>query len=285
MDGQQNPQTVDNSAPVIGADTGASPTGENLSLAQAMGYDIDGAKPTEANEPATDTSTASEGSAPDKSEPKLPTWFDQLSEETKGDEKIIKTLSKFNKVEDLAKSYTELQKLMGSRIELPKDDASEEALTAFWTKLGKPKDKDGYSIKAEEDTGNFRDIAFASNLTDSQAKSVFEAIRKVGQETIEAQKAALKARYEDVDRNLRTEFGNQYEQKKAMLNKGLKAWGNENVAQVLINTGAMFNEDVAKLFIRLGEAAMESNNTNKAGNGSLDNYKSRREGGGFSVKL
>lgn len=279
----QNPQTVDNSAVTDGTNAGTNPTGEGLSLAQAMGYDPNGSKPTEDKAPATDTAKTSEGSDPKKDEPKVPTWADQLTDELKGDGKTIKTLSKFNSVSDLAKSYTELQKLMGNRIELPKEDADEEALTAFWTKLGKPKTAKEYSTG--EEAGDFNEIAFASNLTDSQASAVYKALKDKGIEMVEKQRVELKTQYETVDKNLRDEYGPQYETKKRMLDKGLKAWGGNDVAQVLISTGAMFNEAIVKMFIKMGEAVTESGSTNAAGTGALNTYKSRRDGGGFTVKL
>lgn len=131
----------------------------------------------------------------------------------------------------------------------------------------------------------FNEIAYAANLTDSQAAAIYKAFYDKGNDALTKQREALKAQYEGVDKALREEYGNQYDTKKKMLDKGLKAWGGNEVAQVLISSGAMFNESVVKMFIKMGEAVTESGSTNAAGSGSANNYKSRRDGGGFTVTL
>lgn len=285
MDGMQNPQTVDNSATNDGTAAGQNPTGSDMTLAQAMGYDIDGSKPTADDGPAKDTPKAEEGSDPKNAEPKKPTWFDQLSDDIKGDEKIIKTLSKFNKVDDLAKSYTELQKLMGSRIELPKDDADADALNAFWQKVGKPKTAADYDLDGVEDTDKYRELAFNANLTVKQAKDVFLALREYGMNMMKNQQAMLKEMYTSTDNALREKYGNHYGIKKAMLEKGLKTWADEEASKALVSTGAIFNQSIAEMLIRMGEAASESGSTNRAVTGGRDGYVSRKDGGGFSINL
>lgn len=285
MDGMQNPQTVDNSATNGGTTAGQNPTGGDMTLAQAMGYDLEGTKPTAGNEPVKDNSEPKEGSEPNKAEPKNPTWFDQLSDDIKGDEKTVKTLSKFNTVGDLAKSYTELQKLMGSRIELPKDDADADALSAFWQKVGKPKTAEDYDLDGVENTEKFREVAFNANLTAKQAKDVFLALREVGIGIMKDQQTALKDMYTSTDNALREKYGNQYGAKKAALEKGLKAWADEEASKALISTGAIFNQSIAEMLIRMGEAAQESGSTNRANAGGRDNYVSRKDGGGFTINL
>ncbi len=281
----QNPIT-DNSALNNGTDTGNTPASEGLTLAKAMGYSTEESKPTENNAPATDTAGKSEGSEPSNTEPqKTPTWFEQLSEEAKGDEKLVKTLSKFTKVEDLAKSYAELQHLMGSRIELPKDDADADAMNAFWQKVGKPKTADEYDIEGGDDAKSFKELAYSSNLTAKQAKDMYAIVKAKGLEVLNNQRQELNDRYHAVENALKEEYGNQFSTKVAMLDKGIKAWGGDEVAKALIESGAMFNVHVAKMFIRMGESALESGTLNKGTAGRRDGYVSRRDGGGFNVKL
>lgn len=285
MPPDQNP-TMDNSALNNGTDNGTTPTGEGLTLAKAMGYSIDESKPADKPAPATDTAGKSEGSDKPNAEPqKTPTWFEQLSEEAKGDEKLIKTLSKFTKVEDLAKSYAELQHLMGSRIELPKEDADADAVNAFWQKVGKPKTADEYDIEGGDDAKQFKELAFSSNLTAKQAKDMYATVKAKGLELLNNQRQELNDRYRAVENALKDEYGNQFSTKVAMLDKGIKAWGGDEVAKALIESGAMFNVHVAKMFIRMGESATESGTINKGTAGRRDEYVSRRDGGGLSINI
>lgn len=71
-------------------------------------------------------------------------FLDHISDEIKSSSNI----SDFKSVEDLAKSYSNLQKMVGNSVRIPSADASIEAKQDFYAKI---KDVDGVVIKGSED--------------------------------------------------------------------------------------------------------------------------------------
>jgi hypothetical protein len=57
------------------------------------------------------------------------------------------SITKFKDVKELAKSYVELQKLVGTdKIKVPNDKSTPEEWNAFWDKAGRPKDVKEYEV-------------------------------------------------------------------------------------------------------------------------------------------
>jgi hypothetical protein len=79
--------------------------------------------------------------------PGQPAPQDWRPEELRGE----KTLEKFKDPGSLAKSYIELEKMMGTAIHVPKDDAKPEEWESFYRKLGKPDKPEGYGITKPAD--------------------------------------------------------------------------------------------------------------------------------------
>ena len=109
-------------------------------------------------------------------------------------------LKDFKDVNQLAKSYVELQKLVGNSIRLPAEDASPEAISDFYekiknvegvlikndenllNKLGKPEKAEEYDFnhivekvpEIEADLNAFKETAFELGLTKDQASKLAE---------------------------------------------------------------------------------------------------------------
>ena len=111
---------------------------------------------------------------------------------------------KFDSVEQLAKSYQELERTMGSKVTLPSDTASAEDLDGFYQKLGKPDSAEGYTAPEgmEEWSESARAIALASHMTRDQwnlfAKAQEEAMRgatKQAEQNLEEGHTRLQEKY------------------------------------------------------------------------------------------
>jgi len=77
--------------------------------------------------------------------PSQPTsWTSSLAPEYQG----IPTFSKFKDVNDLAKSYVNLEKLVGvEKIPMPKDEKDEAAWSTVYSRLGRPEAPEKYEVK------------------------------------------------------------------------------------------------------------------------------------------
>lgn len=254
-----------------GADNQSSTT-EPISLEKVM----TGGTQTEPNTVNVEGKETDSG----KAETTLPTWTSQLPDELKNNKDVMAQLAKFQKIGDVAKSYAELEKKLGTSVSVPGKDAAADEINSFWEKVGKPKDAESYSVQGEEAKA-FRDIAFAANLTDSQATAVFEALHKTGTEYMQAQEAARQKAYAETESALKEEYGAKFPEKMGLLAKGLNAYGGAEVQKVLTETGLAYNPAIVKMLIKMGETVTEAGVPYAATGGRQDSYVPVSQGGQF----
>ena len=212
-----------------------------------------------------------------ESEVKHPAWMAQLGNiEADKAEK----LSKFEKIGDLAKNYLELEGKLGNSLVKPGEGASAEEVEAFYRALGKPESADKYTIEGE-DTELFRKMAYDNNLTDEQAKALYQSLKDVGGNWLEQQKAAFAKQAADTQKALQAEYGKDYQTKIEMLKRGVAAYGGEKVGAKLQQAGLLADPDVVKMFILLGEQSSEAGSPGN-GKAKAEGYKSIQQGGFLS---
>ena len=209
-----------------------------------------------------------------ESEVKHPAWMAQLGNiEADKAEK----LSKFEKIGDLAKNYLELEGKLGNSLVKPGEGASAEEVDAFYRALGKPESADKYTIEGEN-TELFRKMAYENNLTDEQAKAIFQSLKEVGQNAVEQQKAIFAKQAAETQKALQDEYGKDYSTKIEMLKRGVAAYGGEKVGVKLQQAGLLADPDVVKMFILLGEQSSEAGSPGN-GKAKAEGYKSIQQGG------
>lgn len=236
-----------------------------------------GAEPTDKTGGEKETGNKEAAGGNGESEVKHPAWMAQLGNiEADKAEK----LSKFEKIGDLAKNYLELEGKLGNSLVKPGEGASAEEVEAFYRQLGKPESADKYTIEGEN-TELFRKMAYDNNLTDEQAKAIFQSLKEVGANALEQQKATFAKQAADTQKALQAEYGKDYQTKIEMLKRGVAAYGGENVAAKLRQAGLLGDPDVVKMFILLGEQSSEAGSPGN-GKAKADGYKSIGEGGHLS---
>lgn len=262
-------QNTDNQTQVNGTEDNNSSDITNI-----MGGMAGDAKP----EVKPDNGENTEGKEKPEDKTELPKWTDQLTDELRSNPDVMKQLSKFAKIGDLAKSYSELETKLGKSLVKPGEDASEEEINAFYQKLGMPESADGYSISNENKA--FKELAYKNRLTDNQAKGMLEALKTIGNQVIEQQKAAFNNQAQATTKALKAEYGNDYDAKIKLLTKGVETYGGKALGEKLRQTGLLADLDVVKMFITLGEQVSEAGTQTK--NSNAKGYKSISEGGFLS---
>lgn len=147
-------------------------------------------------------------------------------------------LKDFKDVDQLAKSYIELQRMVGNSVRIPSEDASDEAKTDFLSKikdvdgvllkndeallnkLGKPETVNDYdfaeivnpdvvgSVPAFNDELNhFKNIAHEAGLTNEQAQKLVE----MRISSIEAQHSQIEAQRTEAEAELKKLWGSDYD--------------------------------------------------------------------------
>jgi hypothetical protein len=171
-------------------------------------------------------------------------WRDGLSDDVKGNE----SLAVFEDVEGLAKSFIETKAMVGRGIQIPSEDAGEEAnasfitnilekapglmlkpdfenpeqSTEFFRTLGTPDDSAGYEqVKYEEMSfpedreKALREMSFGAKLTKTQHKALSENMLKFDHDAKVAGESAMS----EAMQGLRGEWGMAFDDRKALANK------------------------------------------------------------------
>lgn len=212
-----------------------------------------------------------------------PKWMAQLDGEALKDADFIKQLRKFQNIGDLARSYSNLEKKMGSYVNIPSEESGEEELNAFYQKLGKPESADGYSIK-DEKAGPFKELAFKTNLTDKQATVMFEGLAQIGKDAAKAMNDDLAKMAQESEKALKEEWGNDYNKNLEFLKRGIAAYGGKSLGQKLTASGLIYDADIVKMFASLGKMNSESTATSKGAGGRTE-YQSTANGGHFDFGI
>ena len=185
-------------------------------------------------------------------------WKSTLSDELKNDP----TLSNFKDVESLAKTVVHQQKVLGSRIPIPKTD--EEKLEVY-NKLGRPETADKYQVDIpndyktyipEQNLNEFKNVAHKIGLNNEQVKALVDyQINTINYE-MENQPAQIEASRVESEKTLKEEWGYNYDKNVAKAKRALQVYGDPEIME-LMNTEAGNHPAVIKMFARLGEDVTE----------------------------
>ena len=129
------------------------------------------------------------------------------------------SLSPIKDVENLARSYVNAQRLIGSdKLPMPVNPTAED-LDNIYNRLGRPETAEGYSFETdgniitEETAKGYADIAHKLRLTPDQASGVLEYYKDIAQNSVaQTQQQEAESR-ERVEQELKAEWGNNYESK------------------------------------------------------------------------
>lgn len=138
----------------------------------------------------------------------VPEWVPQ-------DLREHKSVTKFKDPGELAKSYVNLEKMLGSRTEVPADDAPKEVWDAWFKKIGVPETADGYDPPA---------VPEGIKLDDNILKATREKFRELGVPKAQAKKLMDWYITKEIERTntILQERAEQHEQGMEALNK---RWG------------------------------------------------------------
>ena len=174
-------------------------------------------------------------------------WRSSLSDEIKNDA----TLANIQDVESAAKTLIHQQKMLGSRIPMPKTD---EERSELYNKLGRPEESSGYKLEIpqshqgyfkEDNLNEFKNVAHNIGLNQSQV----DALLNYQMKTIDADKA-------ETENALKQEWGMEYDKNMRSAKRALDVYGDDDIKE-LMNGEAGNHPAVVKLFSRLGQEVTE----------------------------
>ena len=185
-------------------------------------------------------------------------WRSSLPDELKNDA----TLQNFKDVESLAKTVVHQQKVLGSRIPIPKTD---EEKSELYTKLGRPESGEAYDFTIpethkshfnEDQVKEFRNVAHQIGLNNDQTKALIDFQVKSVDHEIQRQSTDLTVTKQATEDTLKKEWGYDYDKQVRNAQRALQVYGNEELNE-LMNGEAGNIPAVIKLFAKLGSEVTE----------------------------
>jgi hypothetical protein len=191
-------------------------------------------------------------------------FHESLAEEFRG----VSALQKFNDVNGLAKSYLELERLLGyEKIPMPKADAKPEEWESVWSRLGKPQKPEEYkfeSIPAEEAKKidpkfleMVKPLLHEANLTQKQADVVVSKFIEMDKAMMGDLQKALQAEVEEGWTSLKKDWGNAYESMKESANLALDSTKIEGVWDWAERAGVINDPMFARIMAHFGQGLSE----------------------------
>jgi hypothetical protein len=214
----------------------------------------------------------------------LPTWVEQLPKKLTGDPDSAARLATFKSIDDLVKAYLDVSAKAGDATALPGKDATPKEVQAFYERLGKPKEARGYSFA--KNSPDFAQVAFAANLSESQADALYKASLAQLDDARAGVQAALAQDFQATDILLQKEYGEKYGEAIALMTRGMgnnpKTGELSPIGRALVDAGLAGKPEIVRAFIELGRATSEG--TAVDGRPGSGRPQSVLEGRGFDWK-
>lgn len=134
------------------------------------------------------------------------------------------------RVDDLAKSYRELERRLGSSLKLPDESADEAEIARFRQALGVPEDPDGYELQLDEESleadPDVNRRLHEAGFSQSQAQLVYDLAREYIGPMVQQTAADFEA--ERQTERLQQHFGGA--EAWTGISRQLREWGKANLA-------------------------------------------------------
>jgi len=190
------------------------------------------------------------------------TWIEGLNDEYKTNT----SLNKFPDVNSLVKSYVEMEKLNGSRISIPSDDASDEDIAKFYNKLGRPEDKNYFDDKDkaafkdilnDETVKSYQDIFHKHGLTKAQGKALVNEFVNSSKGNQEEYNKLLEQEMQENFDVLSKKYGDKIDEKIKLVEVAISKHGSEELSDLVEATN--YHPALVDLLITLGSGNVSDN--------------------------
>lgn len=172
--------------------------------------------------------------------------------------------TKSPKVEDLGRSYQNLEKLLGrEKVPVPVSDDDEEGWQRWYAASGRPEDPGKYEFKRpelpkdlpyDEDTEKaFRTWAHINGLNKKQATNLYDGYVKTQMERHAHYQTGQKQARAKVESDLRREYGGQFEGTMQGARSAMNQYADPDFRQWLDESGMGNDPRLIRVFARIGK--------------------------------
>ncbi len=164
-------------------------------------------------------------------------------------------------------SYSELEKSTGSKIKLPTPESSKEEISAFYDKIGRPVNAEGYELARpdlpEGMTYNesfekaITAIAYEEGISKQQLQTLSKAFNEYQIQEFTNFSSELQRTQEEGERSLKEEWGVKYDENLEVAKRACKELGSDEFNQLLIESKLGNNPIFIKTFREIGLKIMD----------------------------
>ena len=185
-------------------------------------------------------------------------WRSSLNDELKNNP----TIQNIKDLESAANTLVHQQKMIGSRIPIPKTD---EERAELYTKLGRPETSEKYSFTIpethskyfnEEQVNQFKNVAHQIGLNNDQTKALIDFQVKSIDFEQQRRDSDMTLGKKNTEEALHKEWGYDYDNKVRAARRAMSVYADNELTE-LLDTEAGNHPAVVKLFARLGEDITE----------------------------
>lgn len=197
-------------------------------------------------------------------------------------------LKDFKNVDGLARSLIDTQKMVGmdknKLLALPPEGATDEELSAFYDKLGRPSDPKEY--EADEFTppeqlkdfqpnkelmDQFREIAHKEGLTPKQFKALTNFYNGFSAATMVTALEAQEQARATTEKTLKQEWGTAYDKELGLAHKAVAEYTDDEFRSWLDQTGLGNDIRMLRTFAKIGATLQEGTDVGGGGGGGGNN--------------
>ena len=202
------------------------------------------------------------------------------------------TLQKFKDVGGLSTSYLAMQEMLGSRVKMPSEESTEDELTEFYSKLGRPESPDKYEINIPTDGGTSEQVVYDQTLydgflqeahkhglTNKQAQAAIDFYNHMGVDQKINSDAALSQARVNAETALKKEWGPaQYDKNLALSRRAFNRFADDDLKKFVNDNGIANNVAMIKFLHKIGTAFSDPNMAGDGKDaGSVDTDSARIE--------
>ncbi len=164
--------------------------------------------------------------------------------------KEVKSLQNFKDVNDLAKSYLNLNGLLGKKI----NEWAKEDIQGFLGKMGRPEKAEDYIIpeELERTSGDFKNLAHKAGLSQEQIKALADEVILNNRAQAEVATKLMNENKAKAEEELKKTFGDAYEKRIKIAERTIKELGGDQLLNAINESGLGANADVIKAFSKIG---------------------------------
>lgn len=196
-------------------------------------------------------------------------------------------MSRYKSGEEVAKAYVSLESKLGNSVEVPGENATQEELDKFYTRVGRPDTSDGYELSTVQSEGIPRsaesdkiiaDRMFQAGYTKKQARELWQFMMDSSSRELQRIKDERTEAMNKASTQLRQDWGAEYDPNIVLMNRSVARFDDKNgTFKQFLNEGSGNDPRQVRFLATVGKSMSEETLEGKHP-GNLDTIEKREPG-------